>query len=266
VAAQDANRLLSGRIALVTGGGRGIGRGISEHLAAQGATVAVNYSKDREAADDTVAAITEAGGSAVAFQASLTDRDQLAAMVEQVTDWAGPVDLLVNNAGIASRGKSVADTDPAEPGNLIAVHAIGPHWLSALVIPAMRAVAAKDGKRGDIVFVSSVATNSMSGWGGPYNMGKAAMEALALTLSKEEVRNNIHVNIVAPGLVVSDMGRRLAKATLGVSDIAELDQSFPFGHVCTPDDVASVVSFFCGPGGGYLTGQRVVVDGGGPLR
>jgi 3-oxoacyl-[acyl-carrier protein] reductase len=257
---------LTGRIALVTGGGRGIGRGISERLAADGATVAVNYSRDRDAADETVAAISEAGGHARAFQAGLTDRDQLAAMVEEVTDWAGPVDILVNNAGIASRGKSVADTDPGEPANLLAVHAIGPHWLSALVLPGMRAVAARDGRRGDVVFISSVATNHMSGWGGPYNMGKAAMEALALTLAKEEVGNNIHVNTVAPGLVVSDMGRRLAKATLGVTDISELDQSFPFGHVCTPDDVAAVVSFVCGPGGGYLTGQRIEVDGGGPRR
>ncbi len=120
-------------------------------------------------------------------------------MVAAVREWAGaPIDILVNNAGVASRGKSVADTDPAEPGHLLAVHAIGPHWLSGLVLPGMREVAARPGGRGDIVFISSVATDHMAGWGAPYNMGKAAMEALAKSLAKEEVRHNIHVNIVAP--------------------------------------------------------------------
>jgi NAD(P)-dependent dehydrogenase (short-subunit alcohol dehydrogenase family) len=257
---------LQGRTALVSGGGRGIGRGISEVLAGAGARVAVNYHRDRGAADETVTAILEAGGDARAFQASVGDRGELAAMVEAVDDWAGPVDLLVNNAGVASKGKAVADTDPAEPGHLLAVHAIGPHWLSALVLPGMRRVAAQAGRRGDIVFISSVATDHMAGWGAPYNMGKAAMEALARTLAKEEVRHNVHVNIVAPGLVVSEMGRRLARATRGVGDIHELDATFPFGHVCTPEEVAEVVRFFCGPGGAYVTGQRVGVDGGGQPR
>jgi 3-oxoacyl-[acyl-carrier protein] reductase len=258
---------LAGRIALVSGGGRGIGRGISEVLAAAGARVAVNWSRDRAAAEATVQAIVDAGGTAEAFQASVTERSELAAMVEAVAAWAdGPVDLLVNNAGTASRGRSVAETDPGEPATLLAVHAIGPHWLSALVLPGMRAAAARPGGRGDIVFISSVATDHMSGWGAPYNMGKAAMEALARTLAKEEVRHNIHVNIVAPGLVVSEMGRRLARATRGVGDIHELDASFPFGHVCTPQEVAEVVRFFCGPGAGYVTGQRVTVDGGGQPR
>ena len=94
-------------------------------------------------------------------------------------------------------------------------------------------------------------------------MGKAAAEALARGLAIEEVSYGIHVNIVAPGLVVSEMGRRLAKATMGVDDIADLDAKFPFGRVCRPEDVAEAVVFLCSAPSGYLTGQRITVDGGG---
>ncbi len=119
--------------------------------------------------------------------------------------------------------------------------------------------------RGDIVMISSRATSTYGANGAPYNMGKAAMEALAFTLAKEERTNGIHVNIVAPGLVETEMGRRLAKARSGVVDIRELDASSPFGRVCQPLDVARVVLWVCSEGAGYITGQRIEVDGGGPL-
>jgi NAD(P)-dependent dehydrogenase (short-subunit alcohol dehydrogenase family) len=117
--------------------------------------------------------------------------------------------------------------------------------------------------RGDIVFVSSVAARMLAANGAPYNMAKAALEALALTLAKEERRHGIHVNVVAPGLVVTDMGRRLVKAAMGVDDIATMDAAAPFGRVCRPEDVAGVVRFLCSEAAGYLSGQVITVDGGG---
>jgi 3-oxoacyl-[acyl-carrier protein] reductase len=250
---------LDGRVALVTGGGRGIGRGISELLAAQGAAVAVNYRRDEDAARDTVAAIEAAGGRAVAYQASVDDEAADRAMVDAVLDDLGPVDILVNNGGLASRGNAVADTDPAEVLRVLATHAIGPHHLCRLVLPGMRTR-----PRGDIVMVSSVATRHYAGNGAPYNMGKAALEALAFTLAKEEREYGIHVNVVAPGLVETDMGVRLAKA-MGSPDIRALDAVSPFGHVCQPLDVARVVLWLCSAGSGYVTGQRIECDGGGQL-
>ena len=122
--------------------------------------------------------------------------------------------------------------------------------------------------RTDIVFISSVATNSMSANGAPYNMGKAAMEALAFTLAKEERPNNIHVNVVAPGLVETDMGVRLARAITGrreMDDLRSMDADAPFGRVCQPEDVANAVLFFCSAEAGYMTGQRIEVDGGGSV-
>ena len=158
----------------------------------------------------------------------------------------------------------MADTAADETERLVRIHAIGPHHLCRLALPAMREQAAARG-RADIVFVSSAATDHHSANGAPYNMGKAAMEALAFTLAKEEVANFIHVNVVAPGLVVSDMGRRLARAATGVTDIHELDARFPFGRVCEPEDVARVVGFVCSDASGYVTGERIRVNGGGGM-
>ena len=251
---------LDGRVALVTGGGRGIGKAISELLAAEGAAVAVNYRRDEDAALATVEAITAAGGTARAYQASVDDTEQDARMVENVLADFGYVDLLVNNGGIASRGNAVADTDPAELARVVATHALGPHHLCRLVLPSMRTR-----PRGDIVMVSSVATSHHSANGAPYNMGKAALEALAFTLAKEERRHGIHVNVVAPGLVDTDMGERLVKALAGVTDIRTLDASSPYGRVCQPADVANVVLWLCSDGAGYVTGQRIECDGGGTM-
>ncbi len=256
---------MDGRIALVSGGGRGIGRGISELLAAEGAAVAVNYRRDREAAEETVAVIEAAGGVARAYEASVDDPEACARMVDAVVADLGGLDTLVCNAGIASRGRSVADTDPDEMIRVVATHAFGPHHLSRVAIPHLRARAASAG-RGDIVMISSVATSSMGPNGAPYNMGKAAMEALALTLAKEERPFGIHVNIVAPGLVETDMGVRLARAMTGrrdLDDLRALDAASPFGRVCQPLDVANVVLWLCSPGSGYVTGQRIECNGGG---
>ncbi len=94
-------------------------------------------------------------------------------------------------------------------------------------------------------------------------MGKAALEALAFTLAKEERRHGIHVNVVAPGVVETEMGRRLVRATRGVEDMRALDRHMPFCRVCQPEDVANVVRFLVSERAGYLTGERIYVHGGG---
>jgi len=251
---------LAGRVALVTGGSRGIGRAISLALAEDGADVVVNYRRDEEAANETVAAIEALGRRAKAYSASVDSWDEDRAMVEAALAGFGHIDILVNNAGIASRGQSVADTDPAEMERVVRTHAFGPHYLSKLVIPSMRTR-----PRGDIIFISSAATKGNAASGAPYNMGKAAAEALAQTLYKEARPNGIRVNIVAPGLVETEMGFRLAKATQGIQDMRELDSKMPFSRVCQPQDIANVVRFLVSDAASYVTGQRIYVDGGGNL-
>jgi NAD(P)-dependent dehydrogenase (short-subunit alcohol dehydrogenase family) len=249
---------LTGRVALVTGGSRGIGRAIAISLAQAGADIAVNYRRDVEAANETIGAVQALGRKAIGYAASVENWDEDVAMVEKVVADFGGVDILINNAGIASRGQSVADTDPAEMERVVRIHAFGPHYLSKLVLPHMRGRG-----RGDIIMISSVATLFHSANGGPYNMGKAAMEALALTLAKEERGNGIRTNIVAPSLTVTEMGVRLSRATAGVADIHELDARSPFGRVSTPEDVAAVVTFLVSSANPYVNGQKVNVNGGG---
>jgi len=249
---------LEGRVALVSGGSRGIGRAISLALAEDGATVAVNYRRDREAAEEVVKHISAHGGSAAAYAASVDSYEDVKAMVEAAVADFGHVDILVNNAGIASRGSSVVDTDPAELERVVRVHALGAHHLCQLVLPSMRTR-----PRGDIVMISSVATLTHGANGAPYNMGKAALEALAFTLAKEERGHGVRVNVVAPGLVETEMGRRLMRAAAGITDLRSLDSAAPYGRVCQPEDVAGVVRFLVSEGAGYVNGQKVYVDGGG---
>jgi NAD(P)-dependent dehydrogenase (short-subunit alcohol dehydrogenase family) len=247
---------LTGRVALVTGGSRGIGRAIALSLAEAGADVAVNYRRDEGAAKETVAAIEKLGRKARAYSASVENWDEDVAMVADVLKDFGAIGILVNNAGIASRGQSVADTDPAEMERVVRVHAFGPHYLCKLVLPHMR----KE-KRGDIVMISSVATRGMGANGAPYNMGKAAMEALALTLAKEERKHGIRTNIVAPSLTVTEMGIRLTRAITG-GDIHKLDANSPFGRVSVPEDVAAAVTWLVSDANPYANGQKINIDGG----
>jgi 3-oxoacyl-[acyl-carrier protein] reductase len=249
--------VLEGRVALVTGGGRGIGKAIALGLAEDGADIAVNYRRSEEAALETVAEIEKLGRRAHAYAASVDDHAQCEAMVDAAIADFGHIDILVNNAGNASRGQTVADTDPAEFERVMRTHAFGAWSCSKLVLPSMRTQ-----PRGDIVMISSAATLHMASNSAPYNMAKAALEALSATLAKEERRNGIHVNVVAPGLVVTEMGRRLVKGALGVDDIHSMDERSAFGHVCTPEEVADVVRFVVSEHASYVTGQRIGVDGG----
>ena len=244
-------------MALVSGGGRGIGRAVSLALAADGAAVAVNYRRDEEAARGTVDEIVAKGGKARMYLATVAEYERVDQMIGLVEGELGPVSILVNNAGIASRGLSVVDTDPAELRRVVATHAFGSHYLCKRVIPNMRRL-----PRGDVVMISSIATRGLAANGGPYNMAKAALEALAVTLSREEREHGIRVNVVAPGLVETEMGRRLVKATAGVTDMRTLDEQMPFGKVCQPEDVANVVRFLVSARNTYITGETLYCDGG----
>ena len=251
---------LAKRIALVTGGGRGIGRAIAMGLADDGADVAISYVRDEAAAAETAGAIEALGGRSLACQAAVQESADCETLVDTVSRELGPIDILVNNAGIASRRNKVEDTDPRELEKVMRVHALGPHRLCQLVLPRM-----KERERGDIVMISSSATLSMMGYGAPYNMAKAAMEALALTLAKEVRHRGVRVNVVAPGLVETEMGRRLIQSTQGIDDLRKIDSRMPFGRICQPEDIANAVRFLVSNSGSYITGEKLNVNGGGGI-
>jgi 3-oxoacyl-[acyl-carrier protein] reductase len=245
------------RVAVVSGGSRGIGRACSIGLAQDGCDVAIVYRRDSDSAAETVQAIKSLGRRAVAYRASVDDPAETEEMAGVVLADFEAVDVLVHSAGIASRGRTVTDTERSELGRVMATNALAAHDLCRLFVPSMRTR-----QRGDVVFISSVAAKLLSAGGAPYNMAKAALEALAITLSKEERRNGIHVNVVSPGLVVTEMGRRLVRA-MGVEDISTMEAGSPFGRVCRPEDVANAVRFLCSEAASYVTGDVLVVDGGG---
>lgn len=250
--------ILAGRTAIVTGGSRGIGRGIALALAAAGADVAINYRRDAGAAAATADDIRRLGRRAETYAGDVSMDADCAALAAQVASDFGGFDILINNAGIASTGRPVAETSAEEVARLMAVHALGPHAMCRWALPHLRKSA-----RSDIIMISSVATDGHVARGAPYSMAKAAMESLGRTLAKEEMPNGVRVNIVKPALTVTDMGERLAKAVTGVGDIHELDQRFPFGRVATPDDVAAVVVWLVSLANPYCSGQAINVDGSG---
>jgi NAD(P)-dependent dehydrogenase (short-subunit alcohol dehydrogenase family) len=251
------NITLKNRVALVTGGSRGIGQAIALALAEAGADVAICYRANAEAAHETVQKLQETGRRAKAYCAAVDRLEDCQALIAGVLADFGSLGILVNNAGMASRGQAVHQQDFAEVQRVFGLNALAPYYLSKLAIPHLRREA-----RGDIVMISSMATKMLPLNSAPYTMSKCAMEALAKTIAKEEARHNIRCNIVSPGLTVTEMGRRVAKARLGASDIHELDASFPFGHVCSAEEVASAVVYLASAANGYASGQNIYLDGG----
>ncbi len=248
---------LEGRVALVTGAGRGIGRAIAVGLASDGAAVAVNYRKDGEAAASVVAEIEAKGGRARAYQASVAVLDEVQAMVAKVVEDFGYVDILVNNAGVSNRMGLVATTTLDDLERVIDTIALGSHHASQAVLPSMR-----ERPRGDVIMISSNSAVTTDPRTAPYSMAKAAQEVLALTLAKEEAANGVRANIVVPGLTNTDLGGRVAKG-MGHDDIHELNPRIALGRVVEPEDVAAMVRFLVSDGASLVTGQRIVVDGGG---
>lgn len=247
----------TGRIALVTGGSRGIGRAIALALAEDGADVAISYARDEDAAEACVREIEAKGRRGLALRAPVEDLEAGRRLVAEVRSTLGPVGILVNNAGIDWDGTPVAETGPDRLQHVMQVNAIAPHQLCRLVLPDMREL-----PRGDIVMVSSQVTEVRGAGFAPYAMSKAALEALASVLAKEERGHGIRVNTVAPGLVETRLGMRYVEA-LGGRDMRDVDPLVPYGRVCQPEEVAAVVRFLVSEGASYVNGQTIYVHGGG---
>ena len=249
-----------GRVAFVTGGGRGIGAACSVALAEAGADVALTYRRDEASANEVAGKITALGRKAIVAQCDVSEQEQVAATIGNVIAETGKIDILVCSAGIASRGNSVRDTTTEEMRRVLDTHVMGSFWCCQGVIDSMRAQGS-----GHIIIISSVATIGHAANGAPYNMAKSALESLTKTLMQEEGPNGIRVNAIGPGLVETEMGRRLSKAR-GADDIKDLYKTYPFDRVCQPEDIANLAAYLCSDAGSYISGQVIYVDGGGFVR
>lgn len=244
-----------GRHALVTGAGRGLGRAIAISIAAEGAAVAVN-DRDPEPAHAVVAEINGAGGRATAYCVSIDDHDAARAMVRDAAQAFGDLDILVNNAGIASSGQRVERTPVDEVERLLAIHTVAPFVLSQEVIPMMRSAGG-----GDIVMISSIGTDRFGPNAAPYNMAKAALEALAYTLAKEEQRNAIRVNIIAPALFDTRLGREITERIESARRRRGESEAPALLTLAEPGIVAEAVVALAAAGDEGVTGERLRVSG-----
>jgi 3-oxoacyl-[acyl-carrier protein] reductase len=236
---------LDGRVALVTGASRGIGRAIALALAEQGAKVAVNYVSRRTDADDVVGEIKAKGGIAVSARADVSVGVEVDALIAGITAQLGPVDILVNNAGIAVR-RDIDDLSEADFDRTITVNLKSAFLCTKAVVPGMR-----DRRWGRIVNISSGAARGGGVIGAHYNASKAGMEGLTRGYAARLAQAGITVNAVAPSLIETDM------ATSFPADVAK---RIPIGRMGTPEEVAqAVVMVVANP---YMTGQTVPVNGG----
>jgi 3-oxoacyl-[acyl-carrier protein] reductase len=232
--------------ALVTGASKGIGSAIAKALAADGWNVAVNYRSDEDGAKATVKAIEDAGGTAKAYQADVTNGapDEL---FKQVEDDLGPVIALVNNAGVTADGLAIQLDDDAWD------KVIGTNLTAAfrLTRRAMRPMI--KARHGRIINVASVVGPRANAGQSNYAAAKAGLIGMTKTVAAEVARRGVTVNAVAPGFIETDMTKDVPEAVV---------EAIPARRVGTPDDVAAAVRFLASEDAGYVTGTTLFVDGG----
>jgi 3-oxoacyl-[acyl-carrier protein] reductase len=269
---------LSGKVALVSGSGRGIGRSIALKLASEGARVVVN-DLDPEPAAEVVAAITKAGGEAVACQGSVTAPDFAERFVKTAVDTYRGLDIIVNNAGYTWDSVIQKMTDEQWYA-MIDVHLTAPFRILRAAQPVLRQLSKQEAEAGQEVFRKVVNISSVAGLGGNpgqvnYASAKAGIVGLTLTLAKEWGRMKVNVNCVAFGLIktrltevaagqgasISVAGRDI-KVGVNPELMAMMEKTIPLGRAGTADEAAAAVYLLCTPEADYISGQTVVCGGG----
>ncbi|MCP3852733.1 MAG: 3-oxoacyl-[acyl-carrier-protein] reductase [Gammaproteobacteria bacterium] len=243
--------MLNGKIALVTGGSRGIGRAISLKLASLGAVIGINYVSNPTAAEETLALVEKQGGKGFLTPFNVADANTVQKAVKKIIDSHGAIDILVNNAGITRDGL-MARMKEADWDSVLDTNLKGAFNCSKAV---MRSMMKK--RAGRIINISSVIGFLGNGGQVNYAAAKAGLVGLTKSVSRELATRNVTVNCVAPGYIVTDMTDNLDE------EIQQAIQAqIPLGRLGQPEDVASSVAFLASDEAGYLTGQTLHVNGG----
>lgn len=244
------HKKLSGKIALVTGSSRGIGRAIVERLSREGAAVVINYLSSSDRAEAVAAAITSSGGTAAALQADVSGIEGIQRLFDKTLEHFGRLDILVNNAGIRIT-RSVADTPEDEFDRLFAINVKGPFF-------ACQQAARRISDGGRIINISSAVTRMMLPGYAIYAASKAAVDQLTRVLAKEIGERQVTVNAVCPGPVDTELLRE-GKTEEQLQVMAQMAAFNRLGKV---EDIADVVAFLAGDDARWITGQTIHVNGG----
>jgi 3-oxoacyl-[acyl-carrier protein] reductase len=244
---------LTGKIAVVTGASKGIGAGIAKELAAQGATVVVNYASSKQGAEDVVAEIVKAGGNAVAIGGSVAVSADIDALFAQVKQQFGKVDILVNNAGVYSFAPLEAITEEE-------IDRIYNTNVKGLLLTTKAAGALFPAEGGSIINIGSVVSEIAPPASSIYSSTKGAVDVITRVLAKELGPKNIRVNAVNPGLTVTE-GTHTA-GIAGSDFEADAVKNTPLGRTGKPKDIATVVAFLASDDAGWVTGALLQAGGG----
>ncbi len=244
---------LSGKVAIVTGSSRGIGRSIAEHLAAAGARVVVS-SRKAPACEEVAQAIRTAGGDAVAIPANIGDKEQLENLVNETRRHWSRIDVLVCNAAANPYYGPMAQMPDDAFSKILQNNVVSNHWLANLVLPEMA-----ERKDGVVIIVSSIGGLKGTGVLGAYAISKAADMQLARNLAVEWGRHNVRINCIAPGLVKTDFARALWE---NPETLRRYETLTPLGRIGAPDDIGGIAAFLASPAAAFITGQTIVADGG----
>lgn len=242
---------LTGKAALVTGGGTGIGRAISLALACQGAAVAVVYRNSQAAAEEVVAEIIASGGRAAALQGDVTQNAQVEDLIRQTLTAFGSLDIVVNNAGLTHDALVLRMTEE-DWDSVLDTNLKGAFLMTRAALKPM-----VKQRRGKIVNITSVIGLIANPGQANYSAAKAGLIGFTRTVAKEVASRHIQVNAVAPGFIETAMTETLSQERKD-----DLLRQIPAGRFGRTEEIAAMVAFLCGPSADYITGQTLVVDGG----
>ena len=245
---------LSGKVAVITGSSRGIGKAIAERMAEHGARVVIS-SRKQDACDAVAAAINaDYPGRAIAIAANISDKAGLQHLVDETRAQLGPIDILVCNAASNPYYGPMDGIADEQFRKILDNNIIANHWLIAMVAPEMRAR-----KDGAIVIISSIGGLRGTAVLGAYGISKAADMQLARNLAHEFGPDNVRVNCIAPGLIRTDFARALWE---NPETLKRSTQGAPLRRIGEPDEIAGAAVFLAAPAGSFMTGQTIVIDGG----